>query len=134
MNNPRALRPEQQERPRHQFSELRPWHAYELPRRSGGVRQRPEKIERRSYTELSPRLSGMLHRRMKRLSKKEPDARLGQAALDDGRRRGHPDPERLEHIGAPREAGRRPVSMFRDPDAAGGEHKRGAGRNIERPG
>ena len=24
--------------------------------------------------------------------------------------------------------------MFRDPDAAGGEHKRGAGRNIERPG
>ena len=55
-----------------------------------------------------------------------------QAALDDGGRRGDVDAERLEEIGAAASAGHRAVAVLGDLDAAGGDHERRHGRDVER--
>ena len=51
-------------------------------------------------------------------AKKNADAGLGQAALDDRRRRRDVDAERLEHVGAAALARHRPVAVLGDAHAA----------------
>ena len=49
VHDPRAVRAQQQQRPRNQLGQLRVRHAHELASRAGRVRQRSEQIERRPH-------------------------------------------------------------------------------------
>ena len=55
VHDPRALGPEERERPRDELGQLRPRHADELPRRAGRVRQRAEQVEGRADAEIAAR-------------------------------------------------------------------------------
>ena len=112
---------EQQQRAGHQLGELRARHADQLPRRAGRIGQRAEQVERGPDAEFAARRPGVAHRRVERRREKEPDAGLGEAALDDGRRRGDADAERLEDVGAAGPARHRAVAVLGHAHAARGD-------------
>ena len=76
--------------------------------------------------------AGVAHRRMERRREEERDARLVEAALDDRRRRGDVDAERLEHVGAAAAARHRPVAVLGDAHAARRDDQRRDRRDVER--
>ena len=76
--------------------------------------------------------AGVPHRRMKRRREEEADAGLGEAALDDRRRRRDVDAERFEDVGAAGLARHRAVAVLGDAHAAGGDDERRARRDVER--
>ena len=58
--------------------------------------------------------------------------RLGQTALDDGRRGRHADAERFEHVGAAGQARHRSIAVLGDANAARRDDERRARRDVER--
>src|SRR4029079_4433546 len=93
--------------------------------------QRAEQVERRAHTQVASRLRRMLHRRMKRLCKEKRDPGVLEAALGDLRRGGDVHFKRLEEIRAAAAAGGAAVAVLRHADAAGGEHERRDGGDVE---
>ena len=134
MHDPRALGPEERERPRDELGQLRPRHADELARRAGRVRERAQQVEGGADAEIAARHGGVAHRRMKRRREEERDPGLVQASLDDRRLGGDVHAERLEQVRAAAPARHRPVAVLRHADPARREHERGDGRDVERVG
>ncbi|EOD60468.1 putative RNA-binding protein [Amycolatopsis vancoresmycina DSM 44592] len=66
--------------------------------RLGRVGQRAEQVERRRDAELAAHRAGVPQRRVERRRQEEPDADLGEAALDVLRRQADPHAEGLQHV------------------------------------
>ena len=131
VHDPRARGAEQHQRARHQLGELGTRDADDLPRRAGGIRQRAEQIECGPHAKLTPHRSGVTHRRVERRREKESDAGLGKTPLHDGRRSRHADAQRFIDVRAARFARCGSIAVLRHPNAARGDHDRGARGNVE---
>ena len=115
----------------HDGREPRVVDAEQLPLGTGRVGERAEDVEDRADADLSARRAGVAHRGVQRLREQEADAGLVDAAADVGGVQRDVDPERLEHVRAPRRRGDRAVAVLGDRHAGPRHHERRRGRDVE---
>jgi hypothetical protein len=98
----------------------------------GRIAQRTEQVEDGADTDLAPGRAGMAHRRMVVGREQKGEPVLDERACGLARRLAHGHAERLQHIGAARRRGDRPVAVLRHRYAGGRDDQRRSGRDIER--